>query len=107
MAFEQLEKKSRGAPILIGYKVAIRKSYIRFSPQISKEIFPDTKYIEIFLDKQGQRLGFRPTENNVSGFKIHKEKSLAVSMENVSRGTYNAEWDSKENMLIAYGVDIV
>lgn len=74
MGFEIVQKNVWRCGILKPMQVTIRKSGFNFGREI-REFFGDNEYVEIYLDKDKKKVGFKPTDNGVTGFKMLTSKS--------------------------------
>ena len=94
MVFKIIEKGQHAmahAPMTI----AITASGFSFGSDVVKFI-GDNSSLEVYLDKDNKRVGFKPTNNILTGFKLHKGgKSWTMSGSNISKrltaGKYTAK----------------
>jgi hypothetical protein len=107
MAFEKINKNTRSWGAFSGNRVSIQKSHIHFSKEAMSNFLGAEKYVEIFLDRPGKRVGFRETKSSISGFKISKDGCIGLKLKNIVPGIFEVQYDPKEKILIAYGVDFL
>lgn len=95
MVFEIIEKGFRG--FHIGDEmITIAKTNISLGKTIGQE-FMQTGFVEIWLDRELNKVGFKSTKNDIRGFKIQlKENELGtritskVACESIPTGLYDA-----------------
>ncbi len=95
MVFEIIEKGFRG--FNIGDEmITIAKTNISLGKTIGQE-FLKTGFVEVWLDRDENKVGFKPTKNEIRGFKIQaKENELGSRItskracEAIPTGLYNA-----------------
>jgi len=110
MGFKLMEK-SRGRlnQALLPMEVSIAKTSISFGKDIME--FFKGKFVEIYMDKEKMLVGFSPTTNELTGYKLTQDKrttkhaSSRISINDnlkgcFSTGRYLAYIDKKENMVI-------
>ena len=69
-------KKSRGINETIGpMSVSLTKTGACFGSELSQKF--NTSYIEVYFDYNNKKVGFKPTENNLTGFKLAKKNKVA------------------------------
>ncbi len=103
MVFEIIEKGLRG--FSIGDEmISISKTSISLGENIGKE-FLKSGFIEVWLDRDLNRVGFKSTKDSIRGFKVQKTegKLLAritskLACKFISIGLYNAV--KEENMWV-------
>lgn len=108
MAFKILEKG------LSGYKghvkphmVSVGKSALSFGDDYQK-MLNDFTHIEVYIDRDNKRIGLKPSNDGIKGFKLQKKalyKSRTyvniVWLKNIAKGLYSAK---VENGLIVFEV---
>lgn len=71
MVFEIYEKGRFTLPTLEPDVVSIRKTAISFAKDSMVE-FGDDNYVEVYLNRKSKLVGFKSTENNITGFKLQR-----------------------------------
>lgn len=71
MVFELYEKGRTWISSLETDIVSITKTSISFGQDAIKE-FGDDKFIEIYLDRKKKKVGFKSSNNSITGFKLTK-----------------------------------
>ncbi len=71
MAFEIYEKGRFTLPSLEDDVVSIRKTAITFAKNSVNE-FAGVDYVEVYLDRKSNQVGFRGTENKITGFRLQR-----------------------------------
>ena len=106
MTFEIYEKKQIGIKKIGFREISITKSYISFGDDVSNEL-KRNRFVEIHIDKENKRVGFKPTDEKANGFslkdnsKFHSSYSLSVKLSNiVPKGRYLAYKDNSLGMWI-------
>ena len=96
MVFEIIKKGLRGFPIG-DEMISIAKTNISLGKTIGEE-FLKNNFVEIFLDRDTNRIGFKTSKDNIRGFKIQKKEghnfariTSKIACESVSRGLYDAK----------------
>lgn len=69
MAFELIEKGHK-LEKLSPFDISIMKTGISFGKEIEKDFIENGFYCEVYFDYEGRRVGFKPTANSLTGFKI-------------------------------------
>lgn len=111
MAFELLEKKW-GISGLPNDEVSVSKTSVSFGDNF-KQRMNDYSYVEVYLDKDNLKVGFKPVNNSVTGYKIQVEstsgKRASVTSSKVTKiipvGRYKAHLD--DNGIIVFNVPII
>ena len=110
MAFKLVERKF-GTVGLKGNELSINNYGATFGEDTAKR-FDNFSYCEVFLDKEGRRVGFKPSNNSVNGFKVSKgqgkvlRKSISGSWaKQLPNKRYVVSYD--EDMIIINDCDIV
>jgi hypothetical protein len=75
MAFKLLSKGVMGKIKILPNQISIRKNNISFGENITKTLSSFGEYIEIYLDREKNKIAFRGTNNAQTGFKFRLEKS--------------------------------
>ncbi|MGC9309942.1 MAG: hypothetical protein ACP5D2_04590 [Candidatus Nanoarchaeia archaeon] len=102
MAFEIMQKKISNRMKLPANKVRISKVSISFGSSFSKILHKP--YLEVYLDRENKKLGFNPTDNYLTGFKMKEYKTSntrAISgswVLNLPMGIYDA--DIEDGMIV-------
>ena len=95
MTFELFEKNMKGGA-LSGNQISVSRTQVSFGKNI-KEKFIKLGFVEIYLDRKNNKVGFRPTKNIITGFKIRKERERSASFQTkviyeiIPIGVYDAE----------------
>jgi hypothetical protein len=72
MAFELMEKRMQGATSIAQDEISVSKTTICFGTDLTDELRKG--FIEIWLDKENNQIGFRPTASSITGFRISKDE---------------------------------
>ena len=95
MAFEIYKKRSRAGANLMIDEVSVGKTSISFLKGLFDE---DVEYLEIYLNREDNQVGLKPTSNQLSGFKItNKNKSqwsnlvTGAFVKEFAQGVYDIE----------------
>ncbi len=96
MVFEIIEKGLRG--FCIGDEmITIARTNISLGKTIGQE-FLKTGFVEIWLDRDSNKVGFKSTKNEIRGFKVQsKDNGLGTRItakracESIPRGLYDAK----------------
>ena len=107
MAFELFEKKA-GVQGLPDNQISVSKTSISFGQDFVDELRKGG-YLEVYVDKIGKQIGFKPVGKIISGYKVQIEKSNSrrayLSSSKISamipKGRYTATF---ENGLIVISV---
>jgi hypothetical protein len=97
MAFELIVKGyNRGS--LPGDIVSITGTTISFGRNFN-ELFKNKEFCEVYLDREENLIGFKPSKDKIKGFSIYFEgDKLRMSCKfigkNVSKGRYHAKVDN-------------
>lgn len=96
MVFELYEKGSHST-MLTAKEVRIRKACISFGSDICEDIMK-VGYVEVYFNRETNKVGFKPVENAVTGFHTPKRpdgKSLFLTSKTIAGmlpvGCYKAE----------------
>lgn len=108
MAFELLEKKW-GINGLPNDEVSVSKSSISFGDNFKKPL-QENKAVEVYLDRENMKIGFKPVNNVDTGYRIQLDKTSSkrpsVTSTKVTKlipvGRYKAQLDA--NGLIVFSV---
>lgn len=73
MAFKLVEKKSWKTGIKPN-EISVSKSTLRFGSGLS-QFLSQGLYCEVYVDKEDNRVGFKPCNNKLTGFKMQKDKN--------------------------------
>ena len=73
MAFEILRKKDKGNAIG-DWEMSVRASSLTFGKAIVEKA-KGCGYLGVYLDKEGKRVGFIPTEDKTLGFRAKESKN--------------------------------
>lgn len=111
MAFELLEKKW-GVSLLPKDEVSVSKTSISFGDDFKKPLLDNTS-VEVYLDKEKLKIGFKPVNNKDTGYKIQLDNNSAkrpsVTSSKLTKlipiGRYKAKID--ENGLIVFNVSMI
>lgn len=100
--WELVEKKERGAKIP-ERTVSISKTCLSMSDDL-KPFFADFFGVEIYLNRDADLVGLKPSNDGIKAFKIRR-KDKTPSIPNVEGriakvGRYFAEWDAEEEKVI-------
>jgi len=75
MAFELLKKAYGSKQGIEEDEVAINNYGITFGESVGKK-FDSFSYCEIYLDKENKRVGLKPSNNLILGFKVKEHKKI-------------------------------
>ncbi len=100
MVFEIIEKGLRGFPI--GKEmISISKTSISLGETIGEE-FMKSGFVEVYLDRDLNRVGFKPTKDSIKGFKVQlsDNKLLAritskLACKFIPIGLYDSKFEDK------------
>jgi len=73
MAFEIVGKGVSNSVKLQPNMISIGKYGACFSNDATK-LFSGYEYCEVYLDKENNRIAFKPSNNNITGFKVGEDK---------------------------------
>lgn len=107
MAFEII-KKQKFFYELKPNTVSITKYNISFSQDLRETYFKGFLTLEIYLDKHSKKVGLRPSNNIITGFRLGKDGNIGIprALEGrLSEGMWNPVWE--DSMLVIYGIDII
>lgn len=79
MAFELFEKGTHNRCMLNDNELSVSKSSITFGKSISEKLLKKG-YAEVYLDRIQNRVGLKPTSDNMKGFKISSKEDKSISM---------------------------
>lgn len=107
MTFELVKKGLLGAGGIKPNEISVGKSSFSFGTDILKH-FKGENYIELYLDKQRKRVGFKATKSNLTGFKLQAKNSRTarnisakIMSKRIPRGRYPAEIDKDGFVVIS------
>ena len=78
MAFKIVEKKY-GWSGIGNNEISINKYASSFGLELSKK-FEGFTFCEVYLDQENSRVGFKPSNDNIKGFKVAKDKKGRTSI---------------------------
>jgi hypothetical protein len=95
MTYELIKKHVQGAS-LPPNTVSVAKTTISFSVDLARKAIGNKGFIEVYLDREENKVAFKPSEDSFRGFALNKEKNrLASNILNkmIIPGKYNAGMD--------------
>jgi len=89
MVFEKVLKGGHAHSIILPTQISISKHCLVFGKKIA-ECFTEG-FMEVYIDRKNKKVGFAPSNNNVSGYKIHKGNSCTgIFAKELERNVYDA-----------------
>ena len=77
MVFEIIKKGLRGFPIG-NEMISISKTSLSLGETIGKE-FLEMGFVEVWLNKESNKVGFKPTKDKIRGFKVQKSEGKELA----------------------------
>lgn len=83
MTFELVEKGQWVKSPLNPMQISIRKTLLRFGADLTRHLGSDM-FVEVYLDRKNNLVGFKSTESSMTGFKLgahnsQSDKRLSIS----------------------------
>ncbi len=75
MSFELLPKGLYHGRHIMTNEVSVRKTCISFGKEII-ELFKETRYVNVYVDKETNEIAFEPTNNEITGYKASMKTSM-------------------------------
>jgi len=96
MVFELVQKNVWRCNLVGPMQVTVRKSGFNFGTAI-RDFFENKEFVEIYLDKENKKVGFKATDNAITGFRVQTAKSkqgivaCGALAKRLQHGIFNAE----------------
>ena len=75
--FEIIEKRQIGPVRVKHNEISVYKTGFSFGKDCLNLL--DKDFVEIYIDRKDNRIGFKPTNNSITGFKINRKDTLRIN----------------------------